>query len=104
MGEQLLRWPQEWLNRLLPPDQPPPRLRRSAEALRAKAEGGSQENREGARLPQRSWISVHVAAKSSSGPTPRSPIPDLRLDPFGNDHHRVGRRLAERLRIGVLGR
>ena len=27
----------------LPPDQPPPRLRRSAEALRAKAEGGSHE-------------------------------------------------------------
>ena len=27
--------------RALPPDQPPPRLRRSAEALRAKAEGGS---------------------------------------------------------------
>jgi GNAT superfamily N-acetyltransferase len=26
---------------VLPPDQPPPRLRRSAEALRAKAEGGS---------------------------------------------------------------
>jgi signal transduction histidine kinase len=28
----------------LPPNQPPPRLRRSAEALRAKAEGGSHEN------------------------------------------------------------
>ncbi len=31
----------------LPPNQPPPRLRRSAEALRAKAEGGSHESGRG---------------------------------------------------------
>jgi len=35
------RIPTEFILVDLPPDQPPPRLRRSAEALRAKAEGGS---------------------------------------------------------------
>jgi oligopeptide/dipeptide ABC transporter ATP-binding protein len=46
---------------ILPPDQPPPRLRRSAEALRAKAEGGSYKDE------QKRAIAIEPAATQKSG-------------------------------------
>ena len=44
----------------LPPDQPPPRLRRSAEALRAKAEGGSHADTSGYCLGRGGRLFDHI--------------------------------------------
>jgi oligopeptide/dipeptide ABC transporter ATP-binding protein len=46
---------------ILPPDQPPPRLRRSAEALRAKAEGGSYKDE------QKGAIAIEPGSTQKSG-------------------------------------
>jgi prepilin-type N-terminal cleavage/methylation domain-containing protein len=55
----------------LPPDQPSPRLRRSAGALRAKAEGGSHEMEDGTYRPSRrggsSGARIHTLAAWAGG-------------------------------------
>ena len=75
--------------RELPPDQPPPRLRRSAGALRAKAEGGSPE----APTIQPTTVSRMVQSSGSSSATGRRGRPagaTMRIANRGDDSQQAG--------------